>query len=101
MSTSELSSSWWRIPADKVVSNLQRRERFWPLAVVGLMLGSVLLWLPSLSAPLDIDAACYAVAAHWWAQGGGLYHNFTITRPQGIFVVFRLIEMAGLGSVAG
>ncbi|HEY8602428.1 MAG TPA: hypothetical protein VIL85_28660 [Thermomicrobiales bacterium] len=64
------------------------------------MLGSILLWLPSLNMPLDIDAACYAVAAYWWAQGDTLYRNFTITRPQGIFVVYRLIQSVGLDSVA-
>ncbi len=71
------------------------------LGVAVLMLGSILLWLPSLDLPLDIDAACYAVAAYWWAHGDTLYRHFTITRPQGIFVVYRIIQAIGFDSVAG
>ena len=79
-----------------------RRRAAWPLAVVALIAGSCLLWLPYLGyAPLHVDAAGYATAAYWWARGGTLYREITITRPQGIFVVYRLIEALGLGSPRG
>ena len=101
MSTNELPlGQRWRA-ASAITQHLRTREWLWPLGVVGLMLGSVLLWLPALNMPLDIDAACYAVAAHWWARGDALYEHFTITRPQGIFVIYRLIAAIGLDSVAG
>lgn len=76
---------------------------FWhsPLGFVALAVGSVLLWLPALRLPIDVDAAFYAVAAHWWARGGTLYESFTIPRPQGIFLIYRLSEAIGLGSAAG
>src|SRR5262245_7764049 len=77
------------------------KDWFWPLNYVGLMIASLLLWLPALDQTLHYDATVYATAAYWWAQGDTLYENFTITRPQGIFVVFRLIEAAGLGSPRG
>lgn len=72
-----------------------------PLTAAGIALGSVLLWLPALDRPIHVDAACYATAAFWWARGDTLYANFTIDRPQGIFVAFRLIEAAGLDSTRG
>ncbi len=81
----------------------EARQWFWysPFGFVALAVGSVLLWLPSLHLPIDVDAAVYAVAAHWWARGDTLYDSFTITRPQGIFLIYRLSEAIGLGSAAG
>lgn len=69
--------------------------------VVALAALSLLLWLPYLTFPLDADAAGYAVAAYWWARGDTLYEEITITRPQGIFVIFRLIEFLHLDSAPG
>ncbi|MFN8514024.1 MAG: hypothetical protein U0232_13710 [Thermomicrobiales bacterium] len=82
---------------------LQRaRASIWtPLALGALTLLGWLLWLPYLDAPLHVDAAGYATAAYWWANGDTLYQDLTITRPQGIFVVFRAIEAVGLGSSRG
>ena len=60
----------------------------------------LLLRLPYLDVPISADEGGYATAAYWWARGDTLYQNITITRPQGIFVVFRLIEALGLGSTA-
>jgi hypothetical protein len=70
-------------------------------AIAVTALGSILLWLPYLNLPLHVDTAGYAVVAHWWLHGDGLYRDITITRPQGIFVVFGLIETLGLGSLRG
>lgn len=60
-----------------------------------------MLRLPYLDVPLSADEGGYATAAYWWARGDTLYESITITRPQGIFVVFRLIEALGLGSPRG
>lgn len=73
----------------------------WPLGLSLVSVASYLLWLPYLDAPLDDDAAGYATAAYWWGRGDTLYRDITITRPQGIFVVFRLLQAVGLGSVRG
>ncbi|HET8626845.1 MAG TPA: hypothetical protein VFL91_05480, partial [Thermomicrobiales bacterium] len=73
----------------------------WPLGLAALAVTAALLWLPYLDIPLHVDAAGYATAAYWWARGDTLYRDFTITRPQGIFVVFRAIEALGLGSIRG
>jgi 4-amino-4-deoxy-L-arabinose transferase-like glycosyltransferase len=77
------------------------RAWMWPVSVALLAIVSCLLWIPYLDVPLDVDAGGYATAAYWWARGDTLYEEFTITRPQGIMVVYRLIEAAGLGSVRG
>jgi 4-amino-4-deoxy-L-arabinose transferase-like glycosyltransferase len=76
-------------------------RRVWPASVLALGLGSFLLWLPYLDAPLDVDVGTYATVAYWWARGDTLYEGLTTDRPQGIFVVFRLIEALGLGSLRG
>lgn len=68
--------------------------------IILVALGGVLC-LPYLDLPLHVDSAAYAHAAYWWMHGDTLYRNFTITRPQGIFVVFGLIEALGLGSIRG
>ncbi len=69
--------------------------------VIALVAVSLVLWLPYLTFPLDADAAGYAVAAHWWARGDILYEDITITRPQGIFVIFRILEALHLDSAVG
>jgi hypothetical protein len=73
--------------------------RLWPVAVLALAAGTVLLRLPYLDVPLSADEGGYATAAYWWAQGDTLYQNITITRPQGIFAIFRLLDALGLGAV--
>ena len=73
----------------------------WALAALALAVGSVLLWLPYLGMPLDVDVGVYATVAYWWAHGDPLYQNITPDRSQAIFLVFRVIEGVGLGSVRG
>lgn len=62
---------------------------------------TALLWRPLLDAPIHMDTAGYAVAAYWWARGDILYDQISITRPQGIFVIFRLLYALGLGDERG
>lgn len=73
----------------------------WWLAVAALTFGAFVLRLPYLGVPLSADEGGYATAAYWWARGDALYGSITITRPQGIFVVFRAIDALGLGSPRG
>ncbi|MGN6813417.1 MAG: hypothetical protein ACTHMP_21320 [Thermomicrobiales bacterium] len=84
-------------PARQVVG----LARYWPVAGLALAAGAVLLRLPYLDVPLSADEGGYATAAYWWARGDTLYQQITITRPQGIFVVFRLLDALGLGAVRG
>ncbi len=78
-----------------------RTRLAWLALVVGLLFGTVALRLPYLDVPISADEGGYATAAFWWARGDTLYRDITITRPQGIFVIFRLIDALGLGSVRG
>jgi len=74
--------------------------RWWG-AVAALVIGAFALRLPYLGVPLSADEGGYATAAYWWARGDILYESITITRPQGIFVVFRALDALGLGSPYG
>jgi 4-amino-4-deoxy-L-arabinose transferase-like glycosyltransferase len=74
--------------------------RWWP-SVAALAFGAFALRLPYLAVPLSADEGGYATAAYWWARGDTLYQSITITRPQGIFVVFRALDALGLGSPYG
>ena len=101
MQLSEVTSHAGSVEGVGVAQHARTRDRLWPLGAVALAAGSVLLWLPALDLPLHVDAAGYATAAYWWARGDTLYRGLTITRPQGIFVLFRLVEALGLGSIRG
>ncbi len=89
----------------RVVAPSTQRTRWgawsWPLAVGGVLLGAFVARLPYLDVPISADVGGYATAAYWWARGDTLYDTITITRPQGVFVVFRAIEALGLGSTRG
>jgi hypothetical protein len=76
-----------------------RRQQ--PLGFFGLAALTTLAWWPYFSAPLHLDAGGYALAAYWWARGETLYADLSITRPQGIFVIFRLLQAIGLGDARG
>ena len=99
--TSEISpqgkASTWAMPGPW----RSLRVWLWPLSLAALTILGPLLWLPYLDSPLDPDVGVYATVAYWWAHGDVLYQRLTTDRSQGIFVVFRLIEALGLGSVRG
>ncbi|MBM2826860.1 MAG: hypothetical protein HW403_924 [Dehalococcoidia bacterium] len=65
-----------------------------PLALYGALLAIVLLSLamrlPFLSAPLSADEGGYAYVAYWWSRGEALYRTVWIDRPQGIFLIYAL-----------
>lgn len=87
-------------PGQWLVSRIYRHW-VWPLNAVVLALGTFLLWLPYIDAPLDVDVGTYATVAYWWGHDDPLYQHITADRPQGIFIIFRAIEALGLGSVRG
>src|SRR5438067_10132813 len=76
----------------RCAGDVRARAWAWPASVVALAVGACLLRWPYLAAPISADEGGYATAAYWWARGDALYRGLTITRPQGIFVLFRLIE---------
>lgn len=101
MQTSRLAGILQRDERHRTSLNARLHGWFWPLSGAVLAAIGGLLCLPYLDLPLHADSAVYAHAAYWWMHGDTLYRNFTITRPQGIFVVFGLIEALGLGSIRG
>ncbi|MDQ3045166.1 MAG: glycosyltransferase family 39 protein, partial [Chloroflexota bacterium] len=72
-----------------------RRARFegaaWLWVGLGLGLSLLVRW-PFLGVPMIADEGGYAsVTARWIAGDGRLYDELWISRPQGIFVAYRLI----------
>ncbi len=100
MKNDALETGWPRT-AMKASTAARSTAWTWPLAIVTLVAGVLLSRLPYLDVPISADEGGYATAAYWWARGDTLHQNITITRPQGIFVVFRLIDVLGLGSTRG
>lgn len=101
MMGSETRRATWQY-GDKAASlTITTHSLLWPLAVAALILGTLLVRLPYLDVPISADEGGYGTAAYWWARGDTLYQEITITRPQGIFVVFRAIDALGLGSTRG
>ncbi|HEY8602276.1 MAG TPA: hypothetical protein VIL85_27875 [Thermomicrobiales bacterium] len=91
----------WQRTATKASTASRSAAWAWPLAIVALVASVLLSRLPYLDLPISADEGGYATAAYWWARGDTLYQNITITRPQGIFVIFRLIDALNLGTTRG
>jgi Dolichyl-phosphate-mannose-protein mannosyltransferase len=70
-----------------------------PLLAAGIV--AVGLRVPFWNAPLTADEGGYAEIARLWSRGARLYEDVWVDRPQGLIVVFRGIEAAGLGSPEG
>jgi 4-amino-4-deoxy-L-arabinose transferase-like glycosyltransferase len=63
------------------------------LVIVGALVLSFLTRLPFLKVPLITDEGGYAYAAQRWLSGQGvLYQDLFFDRPQGIFLVYGLIQ---------
>ncbi len=97
----DASGSRWQRATAYAPSTTRSAAGHWPLAVVALAVGAIFLRLPYLDVPISADEGGYATAAYWWARGDTLYRELSITRPQGIFVVFRAIDALGLGTARG
>jgi hypothetical protein len=89
----QLSGLAWR--------DLTRSRVWWYGSSGALLLVGLLLRLMYLDVPLSADVGGYGTAAWWWARGDAHYTNLTITRPQGIFVIFRIIDTLGLEGTRG
>jgi 4-amino-4-deoxy-L-arabinose transferase-like glycosyltransferase len=100
MERNALGIGWQRTTTDAPATARSDAWR-WPLAIAALVFGAIFLRLPYLDVPISADEGGYATTAYWWARGNTLYREITITRPQGIFVVFRAIDALGLGSARG
>lgn len=50
---------------------------------------ALLLRLPFLTTPLNVDEGGYATIAWQWSQGARLYHDVWVDRPQGMLVLYR------------
>lgn len=68
----------------------------WLAGSTALLALVLLIWWPTLAAPLVTDVGVYATMAQRWAHGDTLYRDVTTARPQGIFVVYRAIAALGL-----
>lgn len=55
---------------------------------------TVLLRLPFLTTPLNVDEGGYATIAWQWASGAQLYRDVWVDRPQGLLVFYRLVFAA-------
>ncbi len=56
---------------------------------------AMLVRLPLLGVPLDADEGGYAYLAQRWADGGRLYGNVWVDRPQALMLAYRLVTAAG------
>ncbi len=74
-----------REPARSLIRE-RRRAGWW---IAGAALTSVLLRLPSLRAPLNVDEAGALTVARSWAAGHRLYVDTFVDRPQGVVVAFQ------------
>lgn len=54
-----------------------------------------------LFSPLTTDEGGYLAVARAWFNGADLYNKTWVDRPQGLLVVYGLLDRVGLGSTAG
>lgn len=78
------------------LSRLRRVHWFVPAAVVVVVMHARFLFMP-----LTTDEGGFMAVARWWRQGGHLYDDVFTDRPQGMIVLFRLLDMLGLDNPFG
>lgn len=61
---------------------------------LGVVVAMVVRW-PLFGLPPTADEGGYATVAHRWAQGERLYAGAWVDRPQGLMVLFRLLDAMG------
>jgi hypothetical protein len=71
----------------------------WP-AVAAVAMAASLARLPFLGVGLVPDEGGYAYVASAWADGGRLYHDAWVDRPQGLLVLYRLLLGVHQGPLA-
>lgn len=78
------------------MSWLRRVHWFVPAAVVVVVMHARFLFMP-----LTADEGGFMAVARWWRQGDTLYDEVFTDRPQGMFVVFGLLDLLGLDNPFG
>ncbi len=69
------------------------------LAIGAAVCLSIVIRLPLLGVPLDADEGGYAYLARRWADGGRLYGNVWVDRPQALMLSYRLVSSLGRSPV--
>ena len=73
------------------------------MLIAPVVIGAIalLLRLPFLKVAMHVDEGGYAYTAFWWSKGMRLYDQLWFDRPQGIFVIYRLIfKFVGTDAIA-
>ena len=70
-------------------------RRWLPFAAVFLLRARFLF------SPLSTDEGGYLAVARAWFRGADLYRTVWVDRPQGLLVLYGLLDRLGLGSTAG
>ena len=65
------------------------------------MVLSILIRVPFLSVPMIADEGGYAYVARFWTESHQLYRDIPFDRPQGIFLIYKLIFSTTGASVEG
>src|SRR5262249_43126164 len=79
-----------RVEEGPMARAVSGRGRRWLLLAIGL---SLLLRLPFLRLPMISDEGRYAYVAQRWLDGRGhLYDDLWVSRPQGIFAAYGVIQ---------
>lgn len=68
------------------------------LGLCGIALLSIVLRLPFLSVPLTVDEGGYGLWAWMWTSEFQIYRDFIFARPQGIILIYELIQWVSDGS---
>ena len=70
------------------------------LDTIAIGILAMLSRVPFFGVAMHVDEGGYAYTAYWWAHGQRLYDQLWFDRPQGIFVVYRLIfALIGYGTI--
>ncbi len=74
-----------------------RQKIFVGLFLVGL---SIVIRIPFFNVPMITDEGGYAYVAHFWSHDYQLYRDIPFDRPQGIFLLYKLIFVLIGGSTS-
>jgi len=80
------------------ITSTQLRAGLLDTIAIGIM--AFLARVPFFGVAMHVDEGGYAYTAYWWAHGQRLYEQLWFDRPQGIFIVYRLIfALIGYGTL--
>lgn len=75
--------------------------RWYPVALAGTALLAIGLRLRFVFTPITSDEGGYLAVARAWANGGRLYRDAWVDRPQGLLALYRLWSSLGGGNPVG